>query len=232
MLSPDEKLREGSNHETRIPRISTFRWRGHSLPSPSCARLIPAFGKSVIGRTRSRHVRLRSNSCIAQKYALSESAIQKSQLCRSLRSEFNSIPPCIMRIWKRCCAPPSRTGSRLFQHFDHEDRGLCAKHHIPVIWKTLAVSLEDARAIGTRRARGKKIQVLVNYETSWYPSNTPRTKLVRQRRHRRRPKSLLCTTAHQVKGNWRQPGISEVAHGSKAERRRRTVDFWLLRSRT
>jgi predicted dehydrogenase len=36
--------------------------------------------------------------------------------------------------------------------------------------KTLAVSYEDAQAIA-RAARAAKIQVLVNYETSWYPSN-------------------------------------------------------------
>jgi predicted dehydrogenase len=48
---------------------------------------------------------------------------------------------------------------------------LCAKHHIPVMMeKPLAVSLEDARAI-ERAAREGNIPVLVNYETSWYPSN-------------------------------------------------------------
>src|SRR5216684_8920503 len=56
--------------------------------------------------------------------------------------------------------------------FDHRKIvELCAKHHIPVMMeKPLAVSLEDARAI-EKAAREGKIQVLVNYETSWYPSN-------------------------------------------------------------
>ncbi|HXC47135.1 MAG TPA: Gfo/Idh/MocA family oxidoreductase [Candidatus Sulfotelmatobacter sp.] len=56
--------------------------------------------------------------------------------------------------------------------FDHRNIvELCARHHIPVMMeKPLAVSLEDARAI-ERAAREGKIQVLVNYETSWYPSN-------------------------------------------------------------
>jgi glucose-fructose oxidoreductase len=56
--------------------------------------------------------------------------------------------------------------------FDHRKIvELCAKHHIPVMMeKPLAVSLEDARAI-ERAAREGNIQVLVNYETSWYPSN-------------------------------------------------------------
>jgi len=56
--------------------------------------------------------------------------------------------------------------------FDHRKIvELCAKHHIPVMMeKPLAVSLEDAQAI-ERVAREAKIQVLVNYETSWYPSN-------------------------------------------------------------
>lgn len=47
----------------------------------------------------------------------------------------------------------------------------CARHGVHVIMeKPLAVSLEDALAIqGT--AKAGKIQVLVNYETSWYRSN-------------------------------------------------------------
>jgi predicted dehydrogenase len=48
---------------------------------------------------------------------------------------------------------------------------LCARYSVPVMMeKPLAVSYEDAQAIA-RAARAAKIQVLVNYETSWYPSN-------------------------------------------------------------
>jgi predicted dehydrogenase len=48
---------------------------------------------------------------------------------------------------------------------------LCARYSVPVMMeKPLAVSYEDAQAIA-RAARATKIQVLVNYETSWYPSN-------------------------------------------------------------
>jgi glucose-fructose oxidoreductase len=56
--------------------------------------------------------------------------------------------------------------------FDHRKIvELCAKLHLPVMMeKPLAVSLQDALAI-ERAAREGKIQVLVNYETSWYPSN-------------------------------------------------------------
>ena len=56
--------------------------------------------------------------------------------------------------------------------FDHRKIvELCAKLHLPVMMeKPLAVSLQDARAI-ERAAHEGKIQVLVNYETSWYPSN-------------------------------------------------------------
>ncbi len=56
--------------------------------------------------------------------------------------------------------------------YDH--RGvveICARHGVPVMMeKPLAVSLEDARAI-ERAAHEAKIQVLVNYETTWYRSN-------------------------------------------------------------
>jgi predicted dehydrogenase len=64
--------------------------------------------------------------------------------------------------------------------FDHRKIvELCAKHHIPVMMeKPLAVSLEDAQAI-ERAAREGNTQVLVNYETSWYPSNHAAFELVR-----------------------------------------------------
>jgi glucose-fructose oxidoreductase len=48
---------------------------------------------------------------------------------------------------------------------------ICARYGVPVMMeKPLAVSLEDARAI-EKAARDEKIQVLVNYETTWYRSN-------------------------------------------------------------
>ncbi len=48
---------------------------------------------------------------------------------------------------------------------------ICARHGVHVMMeKPLAVSLEDALAI-EKAAHEAKIHVLVNYETSWYPSN-------------------------------------------------------------
>src|SRR6266850_6287372 len=48
---------------------------------------------------------------------------------------------------------------------------ICARYGVTVMMeKPLAVSLEDARAI-EKAAREGKIQVLVNYETTWYRSN-------------------------------------------------------------
>ena len=55
----------------------------------------------------------------------------------------------------------------------------CAKHRVHVMMeKPLAASFDDARAID-RAAREAKIHVLVNYETSWYPSNHAAFDLVR-----------------------------------------------------
>jgi predicted dehydrogenase len=54
-----------------------------------------------------------------------------------------------------------------------------ARHRIPVMMeKPLAVSMEDALAI-KRAAEAAHIHVLVNYETTWYPSNTAVYQLVR-----------------------------------------------------
>ena len=56
--------------------------------------------------------------------------------------------------------------------FDHRKIvEICAKYHVPVMMeKPLAVSVADAQAIA-RASEAGKIQVLVNYETSWYASN-------------------------------------------------------------
>jgi predicted dehydrogenase len=55
-----------------------------------------------------------------------------------------------------------------------------ARHHIPVMMeKPLAVSVEDALAI-KRAADAAHIPVLVNYETTWYASNTAVYQLVRE----------------------------------------------------
>ncbi|MGH9513873.1 MAG: Gfo/Idh/MocA family protein [Terriglobales bacterium] len=57
---------------------------------------------------------------------------------------------------------------------------ICARHGVHVMMeKPLAVSLEDARAI-ERAVRQGKIQVLVNYETTWYASNRAAYDLVQQ----------------------------------------------------
>ena len=56
--------------------------------------------------------------------------------------------------------------------FDHRKAvELCARYGVHVMMeKPLAVSLEDARAIEKAAQQGK-IQVIVNYETTWYRSN-------------------------------------------------------------
>jgi glucose-fructose oxidoreductase len=64
--------------------------------------------------------------------------------------------------------------------FDHRKVvELCAKYAIPVMMeKPLAVSYDDAQAIA-KAAHAANIEVLVNYETSWYASNRAVYELVR-----------------------------------------------------
>jgi len=66
--------------------------------------------------------------------------------------------------------------------FDHRKAvELCARYGVHVMMeKPLAVSLEDARAI-EKAARQGKIQVVVNYETTWYRSNRAAYDLVREK---------------------------------------------------
>jgi predicted dehydrogenase len=57
---------------------------------------------------------------------------------------------------------------------------ICARHGVHVMMeKPLAVSFEDALAI-EKAAHLGKIQVLVNYETTWYPSNRAAYELVHE----------------------------------------------------
>lgn len=57
---------------------------------------------------------------------------------------------------------------------------VCAHYGVHVMMeKPLAVSLADARSIQQSAAQGR-IHVLVNYETTWYPSNHAAYELVRQ----------------------------------------------------
>jgi predicted dehydrogenase len=57
---------------------------------------------------------------------------------------------------------------------------ICARYGIPVMMeKPLAVSAEDAHAI-EKAARDGKMQVLVNYETTWYRSNQTAYDLVHE----------------------------------------------------
>jgi glucose-fructose oxidoreductase len=56
---------------------------------------------------------------------------------------------------------------------------IAARHHVAIMMeKPLAVSLDDARAI-QRAADSSHVPVLVNYETTWYPSNNAAYQLVR-----------------------------------------------------
>src|SRR5713226_3452423 len=58
---------------------------------------------------------------------------------------------------------------------------VCARYGVHVMMeKPLAVSVEDARAI-EKAARAGKIQVLVNYETTWYRSNQAAYDLVHEK---------------------------------------------------
>lgn len=63
--------------------------------------------------------------------------------------------------------------------FDHRKVvELCAKYSTPVMMeKPLATTYEDAKAMAAA-AHKAKITVLVNYETSWYPSNRSAYELV------------------------------------------------------
>lgn len=63
--------------------------------------------------------------------------------------------------------------------YDHEAVvETCAAHHVDVMMeKPLATTVKQARAI-EKAAKSSGIQVIVNYETSWYPGNTAAYQIV------------------------------------------------------
>jgi predicted dehydrogenase len=81
----------------------------------------------------------------------------------------------------------------------------CARHGVHVMMeKPLAVSLEDALAIEKASQIGK-IQVLVNYETTWYASNRAAYDLVHEKAlgPKRRPSYKPRGTGHSTAKTWK-----------------------------
>ena len=96
------------------------------------------------------------------------------------------------------------TFTSTFEHRAVVER--CATEHVDVMMeKPLAVNLEHARAIEAAAKRGN-IQVLVNYETTWYPGNRAAYEMVHDRKEvgeirrivvhdgHRGPKEIGCST--------------------------------------
>jgi predicted dehydrogenase len=73
----------------------------------------------------------------------------------------------------------------------------CARRHVPVMMeKPLAVSVEHAQAI-RRAAEAGGIQVVVNYETTWYRSHGALWKLVKADRAAGDIRKLVAMDGHQ-----------------------------------
>ncbi len=74
---------------------------------------------------------------------------------------------------------------------------ICAAHHVPVMMeKPLAVSLEHARAM-QHAAKLHSIHVLVNYETTWYPSHELAYALIRKQGAIGELRKLVVRDGHQ-----------------------------------
>ena len=73
----------------------------------------------------------------------------------------------------------------------------CAARHIHVMMeKPLAVNMEGAHAI-ERAAKQAGIQVIVNYETTWYPSHGAMWNLVKERRAAGDIRKMVAMDGHQ-----------------------------------
>jgi predicted dehydrogenase len=73
----------------------------------------------------------------------------------------------------------------------------CARRHIHVMMeKPLAVNMADARAIA-RAAHQGGIQVIVNYETTWYPSHGAMWRIVKERHGAGDIRKMVAMDGHQ-----------------------------------
>ena len=73
----------------------------------------------------------------------------------------------------------------------------CAKRHIHVMMeKPLAVNMDDARAI-RRAARDGGIHVIVNYETTWYPSHGAMWRLLKEQQAAGDIRKMVAMDGHQ-----------------------------------
>jgi predicted dehydrogenase len=73
----------------------------------------------------------------------------------------------------------------------------CARRHIHVMMeKPLAVSMADARAIA-RAAHEGGIQVIVNYETTWYPSHAAMWRIVKEQQAAGAIRKMVAMDGHQ-----------------------------------
>ena len=106
----------------------------------------------------------------------------------------------------------------------------CASRKIPVMMeKPLAVGMEQARAIERAAAEGG-IPVLVNYETTWYPSNHAAYALANGRASAGRdPQGRRPRRPSRAQGDRRTARVPRLAHRPGEERRRRSLRLRLLR---
>jgi predicted dehydrogenase len=73
----------------------------------------------------------------------------------------------------------------------------CARRHIHVMMeKPLAVNMEDARAIERAAHRGG-IHVIVNYETTWYPSHSAMWRIVKEQQAAGDIRKMVAMDGHQ-----------------------------------
>jgi len=73
----------------------------------------------------------------------------------------------------------------------------CARRHIDVMMeKPLAVSMEHARAI-EHAAHSSGIQVIVNYETTWYPSHAAMWRLFKEQKAAGGIRKMVAMDGHQ-----------------------------------
>ena len=149
---------------------------------------------------------------------------------RTLNLPTNLFSPSLEALLARTNIQAVATFTSTFQHRQVVE--MCAARGIHVMMeKPLAVSLADARAMAAAAKKGG-IQVIVNYETTWYPGNQNAYAIVHDQHAIGDMRKIVVHDGHRgPKEIGCSAGFPGMADRPGAQRRRRPHRFRLLRRR-
>ena len=155
----------------RIYVTAVLLWAGLSLGWSQTAR--PPVNYAIVGLTHDHAYgfipRMRNRPELQLAGIVEPSADLVARYAKAFNLPTNLFSPTLDALLARTNIQAVATFTSTFEHRQVVE--MCAPRHLHVMMeKPLAVSLADARAMAEAAKQGG-IQLLVNYETTWYPGN-------------------------------------------------------------